>query len=465
MTNKIADFLGDRYDEIDPISFYKDIFEEGLDEWRENPEKHCEYGYTGILLEIGKDRVKRYTVTKELSAIKEAIKKDTFHAMSPISYIGKSRKSENARDLFALVIEIDDIKYKDGEPVGISELIRQFTCRAATLPVPTYLVASGNGIHLYYVFEKPIRLFQKTNPNTVKTLRNYKRYLTRHLWNMHVTRSYRESEIQYESLFQPFRVVGTTTKNGDITRAYKVGNKVTIEYMNEFVFPFDRKKHPENLISAEYAHKYTLEEAKEKFPEWYQSRIIEKRTRRRWAVNSAVYRWWKDRIMYDAREGHRYHCMMCLAIYAVKCGIFDEKKNPVPVTREELEADCLEISKVFSESDTPDNPFTRRDMIAALQAYEDANIFTYPISAIQDRSGIPIIKNKRNYRKMKTHIKYMNLMRDELYPNGEWREGNGRKPKEDIVREWQKNNPFGRKADCIKETGLSKPTVYKWWKM
>ena len=36
--------------------------------------------------------------------------------------------------------------------------------------------------------------------------------------------------------------------------------------------------------------------------------------------------------------------------------------------------------------------------------------------------------------------------------------------KEDIVKEWQTNHPEGRKADCIKETGLSKPTVYKYWK-
>lgn len=24
--------------------------------------------------------------------------------------------------------------------------------------------------------------------------------------------------------------------------------------------------------------------------------------------------------------------------------------------------------------------------------------------------------------------------------------------------------PEGRKADCIRDTGLSKPTVYRWWK-
>ena len=35
--------------------------------------------------------------------------------------------------------------------------------------------------------------------------------------------------------------------------------------------------------------------------------------------------------------------------------------------------------------------------------------------------------------------------------------------KKQIVREWQKENPKGTKYQCIKETGLAKNTVYKWW--
>lgn len=34
---------------------------------------------------------------------------------------------------------------------------------------------------------------------------------------------------------------------------------------------------------------------------------------------------------------------------------------------------------------------------------------------------------------------------------------------ERTVLEWRMLHPEGRKADCIRETGLSKPTVYKWW--
>ena len=34
---------------------------------------------------------------------------------------------------------------------------------------------------------------------------------------------------------------------------------------------------------------------------------------------------------------------------------------------------------------------------------------------------------------------------------------------EDTVKKWRINNPEGRKVDCIRDTGLSKKTVYKWW--
>ena len=51
--------------------------------------------------------------------------------------------------------------------------------------------------------------------------------------------------------------------------------------------------------------------------------------------------------------------------------------------------------------------------------------------------------------------------------NPTWRENNGR-PKgsgtaQDKVKEWRMQHPNGKKADCIKDTELSKNTVYKWW--
>lgn len=37
------------------------------------------------------------------------------------------------------------------------------------------------------------------------------------------------------------------------------------------------------------------------------------------------------------------------------------------------------------------------------------------------------------------------------------------KSKKNIIRSWQRKNPRGSKSQCMKDTGLSKMTVYKWW--
>lgn len=76
------------------------------------------------------------------------------------------------------------------------------------LPRPTYLVSSGTGIHIYYVFEKPIPLFK----NIVEQLEVLKKRLTWQAWTQGASSLH--DNVQYESLFQGFRMVGTITKRG-----------------------------------------------------------------------------------------------------------------------------------------------------------------------------------------------------------------------------------------------------------
>ena len=76
--------------------------------------------------------------------------------IAPISYAGRTRKNENARFMYALCIEVDYIQPKN----GLTELIFSWNRKVHTMPCPTYLVCSGNGLHLYYVFERPIPLWK-----------------------------------------------------------------------------------------------------------------------------------------------------------------------------------------------------------------------------------------------------------------------------------------------------------------
>ena len=447
MENVLTKYLYTYYDELEPREFYREIFREG-----ELQEKrfYDKGKYNGIIVEVtndklnnGRNKILRHTVTDDLDKIDEVVERNNFCLMSPISYIGKKRNSDNARALYALTIDLDGVIIKDGDnPTGLKTLFHQIE-NLERIPMPTYIVSSGTGLHLYYVFEKPIMLFS----NVVKQLQKYKRELTRIVWQGYITKL--EDNVQYESLFQGFRVVGTITKKGERARAFETGKPVSMEYMNGFVrdeFKADDFVYKSNL---------TLEQAKEKYPEWYEKRIVKKQSKGTWICKRALYDWWKDRIENEAKTGHRYYCMMMLAVYARKSGI----------DLEELEKDAFLFMEKFDKlPSSEDNPFTEKDVLDALQAYDD-RYMTYPINSISYLTDIHIEKNKRNYRKQKDHIKLMNTMKKFKKQLGEEiKEGRPKgTTKEYMVKEYRKNNPNARKCDCIRSTGLDKKTVYKWW--
>ena len=81
------------------------------------------------------------------------------------------------------------------------------------------------------------------------------------------------------------------------------------------------------------------------------------------------------------------------------------------------------------------------------------------------RTAIAIPANKRNRQSQKDHLEEARLLRDfRAKKRGEkWDAHNGRKSKAAIVIQWRRENPEGRKADCVKALHLDKKTVYKHW--
>lgn len=431
------------FDEVSYMDFYRDIFPIGSFEERgvcESGKVSGEWKYNGIAVSIqrGSNLTRRLTVTDDLDAIERMALTDDFCLMSPISYVGKSRKSENARLMYALAVDLD----------GVDTLkqwqffMQQVECGHKMLsfvwglPRPTYLVSSGSGLHIYYVFKKPIPLFR----NIVKQLEVLKKRITWQAWTQGASSLH--DNVQYESLFQGFRVVGTITKNGGRCRAFKVGEKVTVEYLNQFI--------PEEYRVKDFTYKsdLSLEEAKKRYPQWYQRRIVEKRPKQTWVCKKDLYDWWIRRLVEGAEQGHRYWCIMTLAAYAKKCDI----------SREVLEKDAYGLIPLLNSRG---DAFTEDDVLHALEAFSDSYI-TYPIDTIVNRTGIVIEKNKRNGRKQDVHLKIARATRDILNPEG-WQNKDGRPEKSKIVEEWRKAHPDGRKIDCHRETGLSRMTIDKWW--
>ena len=170
-----------------------------------------------------------------------------------------------------------------------------------------------------------------------------------------------------------------------------------------------------------------------------------------WTCKRDLYDWWKRQIKSGATYHHRYFNIMCLAIYAAMSGIPEE----------ELREDAAKLIP-FMNDIYPEDPFSESDVESALECY-DERYCTFPIDDISRLSGIVIQKNKRNGRKQAVHLQRARAVQQIDYPDGEWRSGNGRKSKEPIVRQWRSDHPEGRKADCIRETGLDRKTVSKYW--
>lgn len=476
--NVLADELRKYYEEISPYDFYREIFPVGeLDE----ADAMTKGKYNAIALEITDKKVKdkkhpgrekvvvyRHTVTDDLDMVDELLCSKHFCVMAPLSYAGKSRQSKNARMMYALGVELDNLKVtKSGQQLGLENLIDRFSEKCHFIPKPTFIVASGNGVHLYYQFEKPLVLF----PNTIKSLKAHKEQLTKMIWHKDVTTDYTDDKIQQESIFQGFRMPGTLTRAGDKAVAFRVGDKVSIDYMNSFMY--SRFKGTCD-IEGTYKSELLLKDAKEKYPEWYEKVIVNKdHSIKEWALSRNVYDWWLRAIKEGAADGHRYYCLKMLAIYAIKCSNYDKEKNPNPVTQDEFEADAWSLLDDFNaRGKRADNPFTEYDVLCAIQAYEDRGMVTYPRGSIAYKSGIaiePSVPRRAKGKRLKRteHVKMMNYMRDSVHQMDNWREGNGR-PKgsgtaQEKIQTYRAEYPDANVTAVARALGVSRTTVYRWW--
>ncbi len=421
------------------LDFYDDVFRAGDLEPHRLPEDYRTGEYGAIALEVDGKKAHRITVTDGLEELIDLIDhSENFCMIAPVSYAGKRRTIANARYLHALCIEIDGIQ----EEKGIDELFYCFRRENWPIPRPTYIVCSGNGLHLYWVFERPIPLFK----NIFQNFSEVKQWMTRHLWDKPISKLW--ERVQYESLVQAFRCVGTRgKKDGVRALAFKVGDKVTIESMNARL--------PENhQLNVIYKTNLTLQQAKELYPKWYQRRIVEGKGRDVYYKHRGVYDDWKRKVYRYAVAGHRYFCLENLCSLAVQCQI----------PPEEVEKDVREMAEFLeTKTNDDDNHFTEYDVLCAMATYDkgDISAFKRKTEYISVKTGVPITPNKRNGRKQDVHLKIARFTRD--LSNENWRNKDGAPTKQAIVEQWQAEHPNGKKADCIRDTGLTKPTVYKWW--
>lgn len=414
-----------------------------------------QYIYNGIAQAIyGKrqktNKNKTFVITSRAERLNEMLE-HPFVIISPVSYTGKRRTKANARYLYAIAIDIDAV---DAE--NLDNLLYQSDPSRPhiTFPQPQIIVNSGSGIHAYFLLETPAPMFKDAYP----ILNKIKKELTRRMWNKGTTHE-DPNKPQFQGNCQGFRVPGTQTKFFTKVTAFQNINPKVKPYYTIADLTYNGNFLTEDEVTLLRKGTYkpsrvTLQQARELYPEWYERRIVQGHTSGRWYIKRDLYDWWKAKIMEGASVGHRYFCLMALAVYATKCNISEE----------EFRSDLLSFVEPFdglSYTRKEEDRFTVEDALDAAAAYKESYC-TFPIEDLRDITGIEILRNQtRKFRKQEEHLKRARIIRDGLYEN--WREGSGRKSKQETVLLWIIDNPTGTKYSCGKELCIDKKTVRKWW--
>lgn len=450
--------------EVTPMEVYTDVFKLGegwiqrSDEpaggYKSNPigyfrNKGAEKGHFRVLFEDTFEEV-----LQELQSATD------FCIVNGITYFGRRNVQEYASKMFAMIFDLDGVTDKT---------LNAFLSGAFdgnVYPVPNYIALSGHGVHLYYVFEEPVSLF----PYLKLQLKELKFALTDRMWNKYTST---EKKVQHQGINQGFRALGAITKDDapeHRVRAFRLNtHPFSLEQLCEYVS--DEHKIDQTKLWKE--SKYTLEQAKNKFPEWYERVVVNgDKSWQYWDIAGkvngddpwALYHWWMRQILSGATFGHRYFAIMALAIYGAK--------NDVPF--ENVQADAFRLVP-FLNSLNPEAPFTKEDCEVALECY-DARYKTFPIKDIEKITGIPILRNKRNYQKQADHLEEARAIRDIRMrrQNRDWREGAGRpkgskdkgprKNKQQLVQQYRAEHPEANVTEVARALQLSRTTVYKWWK-
>lgn len=446
-----AQLMADRgYAEVSPFDFYRELFPLGSLSSGRNDRK-ANIIASQIRDKESGQRTRQWIVGDDLVGL-DRVFGDRFGLIPPLSFFGKTHTGKNAHELFALAIDIDYVGVQQ-----LKNMLKQFGNGVQLCP--TYLVSSGKGVHLYYFLDNPVEMYA----HRVPVLTALKEDLIRRHWND--TSTVEPDDPDITGILQGFRCVGSLSKLGEgfPVRAWRLcDNRYTLEQIKASI-PSCTVDLTQIYEKPEYKKsKYTLEEAKRLYPDWYQSKIVEGNPlKRTWTCNIALYEWWKRQMHEQVRAGGRYYAIMALCAFGLKCG----------VSERQIKEDAFSFLDVFEQrTEEEGNHFTRRDIQDALRALKaDKKLISTLASRawIEKSTKVSIPPRKRRKKPLKrddgTALKAARMLQDLQDPDGTWRNKEGRPSKQQIVQQWQREHPDGRKVDCIRETGLTKPTVYRWW--
>lgn len=465
------EILSGWFDEVNPFTFYETLFSD-----KDIYTDTCivSYGSNEKMPLVKSNPIEK---TTKVLTIEEMITSSVEYGnvyVAPASFFRNCNITKCLKSLYAIVVDFD------GDKRGVSVdllkwLLERISENGDDLPSPTFVTNSGKGLHLFWVFEKPVPMFNEN-----------KRIMSELYKAIHQKLADYNTKPQKHHFAQAYRVVGSRTKLNQTTTAFKTGEVLPAETLlkdfgieKTLIWNEGKKKEEmepsesmlklaENIEKTlgvvcedkddwDYVHKY-ISANKKAFSEVFklnQSERFRKNDGAGWG-SPIWYATMKERIIKDTPEGNRYTSLMALTVIGYKCNIpFETVKKDIDdiIIKWQMRPKSFEVRFHEEYRDRINNMYSEKfKKVRKVQLEEWLGFKTTSSS-------------KRNGRPQKLHLqgaRAIQKINDEF--NGtNWRDGNGRKSKKAIVQQWREEHPDGRKADCVRDTKLTKPTVYKWW--
>ena len=369
----------------------------------------------------------------------------------PASFINGYNSGAACRDVYALVVDVDRV-----HPETLETIIEKGTL-GNRIPMPSYIVNSGRGIHLYYVFREPVPHYFANR----KILKDMYQVLCG------ITQKNIYAKTDWHAITQPFRLPGSLTRLGQTVTGWKSGEKWSVKLLarrlgveSDALDLQRRPLQPQREYHAEKARRQALQESQGTAParkrtpmqEWTSS--LEGKT--------GFYMTCLERCFEEVSEGNRYWSMCALTVIARKVGY----------PKEQLEQDLEQLLQHYNDTG---KQMKSSEVRKALKMYHPKALQTRSTTlerwfgwefrrAAQLRKERQQSKGRTVKRTKEEVLERARKIQELDYPDGTWRNTTGAPTKQQTVAAWQAEHPEGKPKECMAETGLSKNTVYKWWR-
>lgn len=343
-----------------------------------------------------------------------AVSRDNVY-INPCDYFKGWVSDATLKTVFAFVVDLDNI-----EMGGFEMLFEGFP---RGMEMPTYIVNSGKGLHFYYVLEQPVEAYRRhrdvLNRINKEISADFHRYAGIGKADTH-------------GIKQAYRIVGSRTKAGCTTAAYRFGGLHRIE---------------------DFAVRYGLSLGEQ--PE--QGTVIDARSRftgaqkRRWTPNKAFYVYTLKRAFEDSHEGHRYTTMFALVQIAAKCQVqIGQVQQDLERLRAKWNGEPKKKAEVKAE-----------EVTLALKGYNDKGNLS-PRASLEHFLGWKFDAIPRRGRTQKVHLQLARTMLKAQQDMGLVKKPS-EKSKAKLLKYFKENPNETNKSKIARILGVSRPTVIKYY--